>query len=56
MLCRRVLLSLHNGSSAEVAIPGGEGLRDDDFAGLSAALKRLGYGGIARIQVLGLGG
>jgi hypothetical protein len=51
---KRVLVTFHKGSSTETVIPGGEDIDDADFEGLAAALKHQGFGGIARIKVLGL--
>lgn len=49
---KRVLATFHKGSSTEVVIPEAEDIPDDDFEGLAAALKTLGFGGIARVKVL----
>lgn len=51
---KRVLVTLHKGSSTEALIPNGEDIADEDFDGLTAALGRMGIGGIARVKVLGL--
>jgi hypothetical protein len=50
---KRVLVTFHKGSSTECVIPESEDIADDDFEGLSMALKTLGFGGIARVKVLG---
>jgi len=50
---KRVLVTFHAGSSTEVVIPEAEDIPDDDFVGLTTALKAMGFGGIARVKVLG---
>jgi len=51
---KRVLVTLHKGSSTEALIPNGELIDDEDFDGLCVALGKMGIGGIARVKVLGL--
>jgi len=51
---KKVLVTFHKGSSTEVVIPEAEDIPDDDFEGLAAALKTLGFGGIARVKVLSM--
>lgn len=51
---KKVLVTLHKGSSIETVIPGAEDVPDDDFSTLSSMLQAQGFGGIARIKVLGL--
>lgn len=49
---KRVSVTFHKGTTTEVVIPEAEDIPDDDLEGLAAALKKLGFGGIARVKVL----
>lgn len=51
---KKVLITFAKGSSTEAVIPHGEDIPDDDQAALTAALEKIGFGGIARVKVLGL--
>lgn len=51
---KKVLVTFHKGSSTEVVIPECEDIPDDDFEGLTIALKAMGFGGIARVKVLAI--
>ena len=50
----RVLVTFHKGSSTEALIKEGEGIPQDDQELLAERLKAMGFGGIARVKVLGL--
>jgi hypothetical protein len=50
----RCLVTFHKGSSTEAVIAEGEGIAADDQATLAERLKHMGFGGIARVKVLGL--
>jgi len=51
---KRVQVTFHKGSSTEAVIKEGEGIPDEDQAQLMYHLEKMGYGGIARVKVLGL--
>jgi len=51
---KKVVATFHKGSSTEAVIPEGEDIPNDDMATLIAHLEKLGYGGIARVKVIGL--
>ncbi len=53
-LSKRVSITFHAGSSTEVVVPNGELIADDDFPAMIEALRKLGFGGVARYTVVGL--
>jgi hypothetical protein len=50
----RVLATFHKGSSTEAVIPEGEDIHPEDQEALMERLKKMGFGGIARVKVLAL--
>ena len=50
----RVRVTFHKGSSTEATIAEGEGMDAEDQGALADRLKHMGFGGIARVKVLGL--